>query len=74
MHALAQVSQLLLSPLFHQKFRLSTFYHFVAFIDIGKEKDTIERKKDFNRKAELAAAQARFFLILLERGNAEEAF
>jgi len=52
----------LLPPLSYQKFRLSTFYHFVAFIDISKEKETIERKKEFNRNAELAAAQARFLL------------
>ena len=60
MHALAQVSQLLLSPLFHQKFRLSTFYHFVAFIDISKEKEIIKSKKEFNLAAERAAGQAWF--------------
>ena len=48
----------------YQKFRLSTFYHFVAFIDISKEKETIQRKKEFNRNAELAASQARLLFNL----------
>lgn len=29
-------------------FRLSTFYHFIANIDIGEELETIKRKKKFN--------------------------
>ena len=66
---LRSVSQVLLQHLFHFKFRLSTFYHFVAFIDISKEKETIQRKKEFNRNAELAAAQARFLLIIFKFGS-----
>ena len=43
------VSPTSIKPLdFIMYLRLSTFYHFIANIDIGEELETIKRKKKFN--------------------------